>query len=193
MKFFTLFSLVIICIGFASAEDKCDYANFKECISNIRGIFGTGIGGKTAESQCPTSVCDNVRDDYADCLEETWKSNKDYSDSFSQGVGAFLDTLALGDSIICEKEGGKYCYDEYKRRFGNATLMEEFYCTKCGKKMSENLRTIRLSTLDKNAEDYKQRKEEIENFSLCNGAFANASVKIASVLLISLISAFFML
>jgi len=191
MKFFTLFSLVIVCIAFVRADDKCDNSNFSQCLSSIKGILG--IGAKTAESQCPTDTCKNVRNDYVDCLKESWKSNKDYSNDLSKGLGALLSLTTLSDSIICEKAGGVYCYDEYNRRMGNETLMEDFYCSKCGKIMNNNLKTIRLSALDENAEDYKEKKKEIENYNICNGAFANATLKLASVLLISVVSAFFML
>ncbi|OUM61879.1 hypothetical protein PIROE2DRAFT_62234 [Piromyces sp. E2] len=194
MKFFNLFSFLIICIAFVKADDdKCNYSNFNECINNIKGILF--IGGKTAESQCPTDTCKNVRNDYTDCLKTTWKNNKDYSSSLSKGIAGLLSFGSLEDSILCETTGlinKVYCYDDYTKRKGNQTLMEDFYCSSCGEILNKNIKTIRLSMLDENDEDYKAKKKEIENYNICNGALANASLKIVGVLLVSLASALFM-
>ncbi|ORX56559.1 hypothetical protein BCR36DRAFT_580871 [Piromyces finnis] len=189
MKFYTLFFLVVASIAFIKA-DKCDKSNFEECIRSIQGVVG--IGAKTAESQCPLDICKNVRNDYEDCMKESWKGNKNYSNDISKILSTTLQMGELMKSLICAKDGGVYCYDELlKVKISNGTLIEN--CSKCQKHYEKNLKELYYSTLDKNDEKYDEKKKQLDELSnICSGALSNASLKIASILLIGLISTIFL-
>jgi len=186
MKTFSLFVLIISCFVFARAADKCDYSNFSECINSINGLLGV-VGTKYAEKQCPEDVCKNVRNDWVDCLEKVYNTNE-YKDSFTKAVVGAVNLASISNSIICEKAGGVYCYDAYRDARKNQTLLNEFYCSKCGKKMNERYKTVLKTFTDKNSEDYKEAQKEIDQMNLCSGAFVNASIKAATFLIVGLIS-----
>jgi len=183
MKTISLIALFLSCFIFVKAADKCDLSNFSDCLNSIN----EGMFGKTAESQCPTDTCKNVRKDWPDCLEKIYTA-EEYSNSLTKAIVSTVGLFTIQKSIVCEKEGGKYCYDAYVTAKKNVTLLEEFYCTKCGKRMQERYKTVLKSLSDKNAENYKEVQEEIDKINMCSGAFVISALKVATFLIIGLAS-----
>jgi len=186
MKTISLIVLFLSCFIFVKAEDKCDMSNFNECISSINGLL-LGLGAKTAESQCPTDKCKKVRSDWADCLEKVY-SAQEYSDQLTKTLVSAVGLLTIRNSIICEKEGNKYCYDVYNTAKKNQTLLNEFYCSKCGKRMQERYKTVLKTLADKNAGNYEEIQKEIDEVNMCSGAFIITALKLATFLIIGLAS-----
>ena len=186
MKTISLIVLFLSCFIFVKAADKCDMSNFKDCINSINGQL-LGFDARSAESQCPTDKCKNVRNDWPDCLEKIY-SAEEYSNQLAKTLVSAVGLFTIRNSIICEKEGGVYCYDKYAEAKKNQTLLNDFYCSKCGKRMQERYKTVLKTLADKNAGNYEEFQKDIDEVNMCSGAFIITALKLTTFLIIGLAS-----
>ncbi|ORY06045.1 hypothetical protein LY90DRAFT_709221 [Neocallimastix californiae] len=124
-------------------------------------------------------------DDFDDCLD-TLYDKKSYS-SVELILINGLKTVYTSLSFGCDKAGGEWCFDYYRRSLTNLT---DFNCSKCGNVVLKKYKRLLKSFQDENSEDYKETKKQIEAMELC-GALANASIKISSIVIVALASLFF--
>lgn len=193
MKFLNLFVFAFIfvfCIVKAENDDiKCEVLKYIDCISSANS--SSAKEQCNDDGKCPNSLMKN----YDKCVEQVYKNIHEDTNGLTKLLNGAAATLLVSAgssfSFVCETSFGEYCYDSYKKAYGNSTLMNEFNCSRCGKKVLKNYKQILSYMNDENSDDYKKTKEQIDAIEIC-GAFANASVKITSLILIGLVSLFLM-
>jgi len=195
MKTFSLFSLFISCFILVKAADKCDIENFKECINTI--LEQTS---KTAESICLSTVCNKVTIDWPNCIAKVYGDAKN-ADIINQTlVSDTPGLLSIQNSFICDKKNGIFCYDLYRKVLDGKADKNAFYCNNCGQLLKEKYATVQKALTDKESDNYKKVQEKIDEVdNICNpkpaknndddsGAFAITSLKVATFVMIGLVS-----
>jgi len=196
MKTLSLFALFISCFILVKAADKCDLENFKKCITTV--LEDTS---KTAQAICSTADCGNVTLNWPSCIAKVYGDEKNAEIVNQTLVSETPGLLSIENTFICDKKNGIFCYDLLRNVLSGKTNKNEFYCNNCGQLLKEKYAIVQNTIADKESDLYKKVQEKIDEVeNVCNpkattakgeddnGAFAMTSLKVATFLIIGLVS-----